>query len=115
MRYFYLIFILTVATLSGCSVSAANSRKPPLEIFPDMVRQWKIRPQTPSDFYQDGRSSRPYPEGAVARSKPLTFAGEEIKVDGKPVYALSRFASDHRHQRHHKAKRRIIWNCPRFR
>jgi mono/diheme cytochrome c family protein len=87
MRYFYLIFILTVATIVGLlGFRGQTSRKPPLEIFPDMVRQWKIRPQTPSDVYQDGWSSRPYPEGSVARSKPLAFGGEQIKVDGKPVY-----------------------------
>jgi mono/diheme cytochrome c family protein len=87
MRYFYLGFILTVATVIGLlGFRGGMSRKPPLEIFPDMVRQWKIRPQTPSDFYQDGWSSRPHPEGTVARSKPIVAAGEQVQIDGKPVY-----------------------------
>jgi mono/diheme cytochrome c family protein len=87
MRYFYLGFILTVATVIGLlGFRGSMSRKPPLEIFPDMVRQWKIRPQTPSDFYQDGRSSRSFPEGTVARTKPIVVAGEQVNVDGKPVY-----------------------------
>ncbi len=87
MRYFYLIFILTVATIVGLlGFRGQISRKPPLEIFPDMVRQWKIRPQTPSDVYPDGWSSRVFPSGTVARSKPMVVAGQELKIDGKPVY-----------------------------
>ena len=88
MRYFYLIFILTVATVVGLfGFRGQISRKPPMEIFPDMVRQWKIRPQTPSDLYQDGWSSRPFPDGTVARSKPMIVSGEPLNIDGKPVYA----------------------------
>jgi mono/diheme cytochrome c family protein len=88
MRYFYLGFILTVVTVVGLlGFRGAKSRKPPLEIFPDMVRQWKIRPQTPSDFYQDGWSSRPHPGGTIAKSKPYVIAGEPVKLDGRPVYA----------------------------
>lgn len=87
MRYFYLIFILTVATVVGLlGFRGQISRKPPLEIFPDMVRQWKIRPQTPSDVYPDGWSSRPFPSGTVARSKPIVIAGEQLNIEGKPVY-----------------------------
>jgi len=88
MRYFYIGFILTVALIVGLLGFRGNiSRKPPLEIFPDMVRQWKIRPQTPSDFYHDGWSSRTFPDGTIARSKPMAFAGEQIKFEGKPVYS----------------------------
>jgi mono/diheme cytochrome c family protein len=88
MRYFYLLFILTVATVVGLlGFRGQISRKPPLEIFPDMVRQWKIRPQTPSDVYPDGWSSRQFPDGTIARSKPIVVSGEPLKIDGKPVYA----------------------------
>jgi mono/diheme cytochrome c family protein len=87
MRYFYLGFILTVATIIGLlGFRGDKSRKPPLEIFPDMVRQWKIRPETPSDFYRDGWSSRPLPAGTVAHSKPYVIDGEIVKLNGKPVY-----------------------------
>ncbi|MDB6056954.1 MAG: cytochrome [Verrucomicrobiales bacterium] len=87
MRYFYLGFILTVATIIGLlGFRGGMSRKPPLEIFPDMVRQAKLRPQTPSDFYKDNWSSRPHPDGTVARTKPYMIAGEQLKLDGKAVY-----------------------------
>jgi mono/diheme cytochrome c family protein len=88
MRYFYLGFILTVVLIVGLlGFRGDKSRKPPLEIFPDMVRQWKIRPETPSDFYQDGWASRPHPDNTVARGNAYVINGEQVKVDGKPVYA----------------------------
>ena len=87
MRYFYLGFILTVVTVVGLlGFRGTTSRKPPLEIFPDMVRQAKLRPQTPSEFYQDGWSSRPHPTGTVAKSTPIVVAGERVNFEGKPVY-----------------------------
>lgn len=87
MRYFYLGFILTVATVIGLlGFRGGMSRKPPLEIFPDMVRQAKLRPQTPSEFYRDGLSSRPHPDGTIARTKAYTIVGQEVKVNGKSVY-----------------------------
>jgi mono/diheme cytochrome c family protein len=87
MRYFYLAFILTVAlVISLLGFRGQISRKPPLEIFPDMVRQWKVRPQTGSDFFDDGWSSRKHPGGTIARSKPYAFSGEVLKVDGKEVF-----------------------------
>ncbi len=87
MRYFYLGFILTVAAVVGLlGFRGSLSRKPPLEIFPDMVRQPKLRPQSPSDFYQDGMSSRAFPLGTIARTKPYTIAGQVVKVNGKSVY-----------------------------
>ena len=42
------------------------SRRPPLEIFPDMNRQPKLRPQKPFDFFTNGVSSQLPPAGTVA-------------------------------------------------
>jgi hypothetical protein len=68
MRYFLLSFIIAVALVVGIAGSRGKlSRKPPIEVFPDMDRQPKIRPQTPSTFFADGRASRPPIEGTVAR------------------------------------------------
>lgn len=39
---------------------------PPLEIFPDMKRQYKLKPQRENTFFADGRNERPTPAGAVA-------------------------------------------------
>ena len=68
MRYFLLVFLIAVALGVGIAGSRGKlSRKPPIEVFPDMDRQPKIRPQTPSAFFADGRASRLPVEGTVAR------------------------------------------------
>jgi mono/diheme cytochrome c family protein len=68
MRYFLLGFILVVATVVGVFGTRGKiSRKPPIEVIPDMDRQPKIRPQTPSAFFADGRASRLPVEGTVPR------------------------------------------------
>src|SRR5580692_3757825 len=54
-------------------------RKPPIEIFADMNRQPKLRPQRPNDFFTNGVSSQLPPPGTVAQSDPIQT------VDG-PVY-----------------------------
>jgi len=78
-------FALIGAALGGAVVGIAGlrgeiSRKPPLEIFADMNRQPKLRPQRPDDFFPNGVSSQLPPPGTVARSQPIET------VDGA-VYA----------------------------
>jgi mono/diheme cytochrome c family protein len=68
MRYFLLIFATAVAlviTLAG--FRGDMSRRPPIEIFPDMDRQYKLLPQKSAAFFADGRSSRLPVEGTIAR------------------------------------------------
>ena len=49
MRYFLLIFALLVVTVMGVfGKRGSHSKQPPLEIFPDMDRQPKLRPQQPN-------------------------------------------------------------------
>ncbi len=68
MRYFLLALVLAVALVFGLAGKRGRiSHKPPIEIFSDMDRQPKIRPQTPSVFFADGRASRLPVEGTVAR------------------------------------------------
>jgi mono/diheme cytochrome c family protein len=68
MRYFLLFLAFICALVVGVAGFRGRiSRKPPIEVFSDMDRQPKIRPQTPSDFFADGRSSRPPVAGTVAR------------------------------------------------
>ena len=68
MRYFLLAFVLAVGLVIGIAGKRGKiSRKPPLEVFSDMDRQPKIRPQTPSEFFADGRASRLPVDGTVAR------------------------------------------------
>ncbi len=52
-----------------------------------MVRQNKVRPQTPSEFFPDAvllaRSSRP---ARCPAAGPYVINGQVLKIDGKPVY-----------------------------
>lgn len=68
MKYFFIIFFLTIiGIISVAGLRGGKSSRPPIEIFPDMDRQMKIKPQTESDFYEDGRSAREPVAGTVAR------------------------------------------------
>lgn len=68
MRYFILAFALlmfVVISIAGCRGSF--SRRPPIELFADMDRQPKLRPQTVNQFFADGLSSRLPVQGTIAR------------------------------------------------
>ncbi|HEX4122922.1 MAG TPA: cytochrome c [Verrucomicrobiae bacterium] len=88
MRYFLLIFFVTgLATVGILGFRGSHTRRPPLELFPDMVRQNRVRPETPSEFFPDRMSTRLIPAGTVPHDGPYLANGEVLKVDGKPVYA----------------------------
>ena len=71
MRYFLAVYILIiVAVVSIAGFRGAKSAKPPREVFPDMDRQIKLRPQSGNEFFENGRSSQLYVEGTVARDDP---------------------------------------------
>ena len=86
-----MIRILLSIALIGAALGAATfgilgfqgkmSRKAPLELFPDMDRQAKLRPQEPNRFFANGISSQLPPAGTVAR-------GEAIQTVNGPVYAF---------------------------
>ena len=79
MRYFLSVFILLcVVVVSIAGFRGDKSRRPPIELFPDMDRQPKLRPQTHSSFFSDQLSSRLPVEGAIARSRPVVLGGKEI-------------------------------------
>jgi len=79
MRYFLLIFGVTVlAVMLIAGRRGDMSRNRPIQIFPDMKRQLKLRPQTPNGFFADGLSSHVPPAGTVAQEKPLTVGGQAV-------------------------------------
>jgi mono/diheme cytochrome c family protein len=87
MRYFLLLFVLSiVGVVSIAGFRGSHSRRPQIELFPDMVRQNKVRPQTPSDFFPDEEASRLIPVGTVPRGGPYVINGEQLKMNGQPVY-----------------------------
>jgi mono/diheme cytochrome c family protein len=84
MRYFLLIFVLCIVMVVVIAGKQGSlSRKPPIELFPDMDRQPKLRPQTPNNFFADGKSSRMQIQGTIARGE--RFQGVPVntgKVSG---------------------------------
>jgi len=80
LKYFFSIFALVVVLV----VAIAGFRgqkfdKPPIELFPDMDHQPKVKAQVPSDFYADGRGNREPVPGTV----PVGYAMPLHKpVDG---------------------------------
>ena len=68
MRYAYAVFVLlTVAVVSIFGLRGTPFKRPPIEIFPDMDRQPKYKPQSESLFFADGRTDRPIPPNTVPR------------------------------------------------
>ena len=71
IRYVFLIIGLSaVAVLLVAGKRGDISRRPPIELFPDMDRQPKLRPQTGVDLFPDGFSSRLPVAGTIARGVP---------------------------------------------
>lgn len=79
MRYLLLILALCTVVVMGIAGKRGSlSRRPPIEIFPDMNRQPKLRPQTPDAFFEDGKSSRLPVAGTVARGD--RYADEPVNT-----------------------------------
>ncbi len=100
LRYFFIGFTLLLLLLvSMTGLRGWKSKRPPIELFPDMVRQAKYKAQTESSFYADGRSARPHAEGTVPMgysapegkeiknlSGDLTSPYKNIQFSGSPTY-----------------------------
>ena len=68
MRYLLLIFgLCTVIVMLIAGKRGSTSRREPIELFPDMNRQPKLRPQKPNEFFPDGKSSQLPIPGTIAR------------------------------------------------
>ena len=79
MRYFLLGCLLCgLVVVSIAGFRGGKTRRPPIELFPDMDRQPKLRPQAHNNFFTDQLSSRLPVEGTVPRSKPVVVEGREV-------------------------------------
>jgi len=73
-------------TVGILGFQGSQMRKPPFELFPDMDRQAKLRPQEPNHFFANGISSQLPPAGTVARSQPIhTVNGDVYAFEDSPV------------------------------
>ena len=79
MRYFLLIFAVAVVLVMAIAGKRGDmSRRSPIEVFPDMDRQLKLRPMQPNAFFANGVSSQPHPVGTIARSTPIQTASGPV-------------------------------------
>jgi hypothetical protein len=87
MRYFLLVFaVLVVLVMAVAGKRGDISRRPPIQIFPDMKRQLKLRPMEVDAFFANGVSSQPYPAGTIARATPIsTTTGSVMPYEDSPV------------------------------
>jgi mono/diheme cytochrome c family protein len=94
MRYFLITLLLIAAgVVSVAGLRGCVSRKPPLEVFPDMKRQPRLRPQKPNAFFADRLSSRPPVPGTIALGAPYqdwpantgTVTGTTNFVEANPL------------------------------
>lgn len=75
-----------VAGFATLGLQGKMSRKPPIELFPDMDRQAKLRPQEPNRFFANGVSSQLPPAGTIARGEAIkTTDGEVQAFEDSPV------------------------------
>ena len=87
MRYFLLIFGVGVVLVMAIAGKRGDmTRRSPIEVFPDMDRQLKLRPMQPNSFFANGVSSQPHLAGTIARSAPIqTAAGPVMPYEDAPV------------------------------
>jgi mono/diheme cytochrome c family protein len=86
LRGFILISLfLTIATVAFLGFRGKKSTEPPFELFPDMVRQMKVRAQSPSNFFADGRGSRMPIEGTM----PIGYEMPRANAMATPAPAVA--------------------------
>jgi len=83
LRGFFVIFLLcAIAVIAVFGFRGQKSTQPPTEVFPDMVRQPKVRAQAPLDLFADGRGPRLPVPGTVPigyempKANPVAGVGE---------------------------------------
>lgn len=79
MRYMLLIFAVLAVLVVGIAGRRGDlTRNRPLQIFPDMKRQLKLRPQTANGFFANGLSSQLPQPGTIAQEEPLRVGGQAV-------------------------------------
>ena len=85
LRAFLLISLLiTIAAVAVLGFRGEKRTNEPWEIFPDMVRQMKVRAQAPLDFFADGRGPRMPINGTV----PIGYEMPKAQSAGGAVDTL---------------------------
>ena len=88
IRGFLFIFVLTgLAIVAFLGFRGQKSTGSPIELFPDMVRQMKVRAQAPLGFFADGRGGRVPVAGTVPIGYDMPKAASETAPGAAPVVA----------------------------
>jgi mono/diheme cytochrome c family protein len=91
LRGFLLIFVLFgIALVAMLGFRGQLHQSEPWELFPDMVRQMKVRAQSPLAFFADGRG----PRLPVAGTVPIGY--EMPRPQSAPALAPTTDATSHR-------------------
>jgi mono/diheme cytochrome c family protein len=86
LRGFLLIsLLLTIAGVAVLGFRGEKTTNEPWEIFPDMVRQMKVRAQAPLNFFADGRGPRMPISGTV----PIGYEMPKAETNEPPTAAES--------------------------
>src|ERR1700720_3372334 len=81
LRGFFLIFLLAgIVIVAMCGFRGEHGTRTPWEIFPDMVRQQKVRAQAPLDFFADGRG----PRVPIASTVPIGYEMPKTQMTPPP-------------------------------
>jgi len=89
LRGFFVIFLLcTIAIIAVFGFRGQMGTAPPQEIFPDMVRQMKVRAQAPLDFFADGRG----PRLPVAGTVPIGYEMPKLQTAETQAPAVDRWS-----------------------
>jgi len=84
------IFLLcTIAILAVFGFRGQTSTGPPLELFPDMVRQMKVRAQAPLNFFADGRGPRLPVAGTVPIGYEMPTKSEALNTSAAAIGSYS--------------------------
>ena len=86
LRGFFLIFaLLGIAIVAFLGFRGQTSTGTPIEVFPDMVRQPKVRAQAPLGFFADGRGMRPPVAGTIPIGYDMPKPGEPAAPGTSPA------------------------------
>src|SRR5437667_6099688 len=90
LRRFLLISLLvTIAAVAVLGFRGQKTTNEPWEIFPDMVRQMKVRAQSPLIFFADGRGPRMPVNGTVPVGYEMPKAQPIGAPESRPVAGFS--------------------------
>src|SRR6188472_2896213 len=88
LRSFFLIFFLVgIAMVAFLGFRGQRSTGSPIELFPDMVRQPKVRAQAPLGFFADNRGSRVPVAGTVPIGYEMPTAAAQPSPGSAPAPA----------------------------